>query len=87
MFMSMGWDYVSELQPPVGLLFISQVICEHEEKWLNDINRKNILIRSPEISDNPNISHLVANQEELANKLILLYEVSLLYFEWFFNMP
>jgi hypothetical protein len=24
--MSMGWDYVSELQPPTGLLFIPQVI-------------------------------------------------------------
>jgi hypothetical protein len=27
----MGWDYVSELRPPTGLLFIPWVICEHGE--------------------------------------------------------
>jgi hypothetical protein len=27
LFMSMGWDYVSELRPPMGPLFIRQVIC------------------------------------------------------------
>jgi hypothetical protein len=26
----MGWDYVSELRPPTGLLFIPQVICGME---------------------------------------------------------
>jgi hypothetical protein len=30
----MGWDYVSELRSPTGLLFIPQVICEHGEPWL-----------------------------------------------------
>jgi hypothetical protein len=29
----MGWDYVSELRPPAGLLFITRVICEHGEPW------------------------------------------------------
>jgi hypothetical protein len=29
MIMSMGRDYVSELRPPTGLLFIPQVIYEH----------------------------------------------------------
>jgi hypothetical protein len=29
----MGWDYVSELWPPSGLLFIPQVMCEHGEPW------------------------------------------------------
>jgi hypothetical protein len=29
----MGWDYVSELRPPTGLLVIPQVICEHGEPW------------------------------------------------------
>jgi hypothetical protein len=29
----MGWDYVSELRTPMGLLFIPQVICEHGEPW------------------------------------------------------
>jgi hypothetical protein len=32
LFMSMGWDDVSELQPPTGLLFIPQVIYEHGER-------------------------------------------------------
>jgi hypothetical protein len=31
--MSMGSEYVSELLPPTGLLFISQVIYEHGERW------------------------------------------------------
>jgi hypothetical protein len=31
MFMSMGWHEVSELRPPTGLLFISQVIYEYGE--------------------------------------------------------
>jgi hypothetical protein len=30
------WDYVSELRPPTGLLFISQVIHEHGEPWRDD---------------------------------------------------
>jgi hypothetical protein len=29
----MGWDYVSKLQPPTGLLFIPWVIREHGEPW------------------------------------------------------
>jgi hypothetical protein len=29
----MGWDYVSELPPPAGLLFIFRVICEHGVPW------------------------------------------------------
>jgi hypothetical protein len=29
----MGWDDVSELQPPTGILFIPQVIYEHGEPW------------------------------------------------------
>jgi hypothetical protein len=31
LFMSMGWDYVSELLPPTGLLFILQETDEQEE--------------------------------------------------------
>jgi hypothetical protein len=41
MIMSMGWDYISELRPPTGLLFILQVIPEHGEPWWNDIDRGN----------------------------------------------
>jgi hypothetical protein len=34
--MSVGLDYVSELQPPAGMLFISQVLYEYGEIWRND---------------------------------------------------
>jgi hypothetical protein len=39
-FMSMGWDYVSELRPPTGLLFIPQMIYEYGQPWWNDIDGK-----------------------------------------------
>jgi hypothetical protein len=51
--MMMGWDYVSELQPPTGLLFIPQVIYEHVESWMNDIDRGKLLIHPSELSGNP----------------------------------
>jgi hypothetical protein len=35
----MGWDYISELRPPVGLFFISHVIYEHGEPQWNDIGK------------------------------------------------
>jgi hypothetical protein len=34
----MGRDYISELQPPTGLLFIAQ-IYEYEKAWYNDTDR------------------------------------------------
>jgi hypothetical protein len=43
----------------MGLLFIPQVIHEHEELWWNDIDRGKLLIRSPGLSGNPTSSHLV----------------------------
>jgi hypothetical protein len=48
---SMGCDYISELQPPMGLLFIPQVIYEHGGPWWNDISRRK-LIRPPELYGN-----------------------------------
>jgi hypothetical protein len=33
MIMLMGCDYISELRPPTGLLFIPLVIYEHGETW------------------------------------------------------
>jgi hypothetical protein len=39
--MSMGWNYVSELQPPTGLLFTPQVIYEYGEPRSSDIDREN----------------------------------------------
>jgi hypothetical protein len=41
LFMSMGWDNVPELRPSKGLLFISHMISEYEERWWNDIVRGN----------------------------------------------
>jgi hypothetical protein len=41
LFMSMGWDYVSKLQPPPALLLIRQVIYEYREKGWNDSDRGN----------------------------------------------
>jgi hypothetical protein len=38
--MSVGRDYVSELRPPTGLLFIPQMIYEYGGPWWNDIDRK-----------------------------------------------
>jgi hypothetical protein len=39
LIMSMGCDYVSELPPSMGLLFIPQVIYEHGESWWNYIDK------------------------------------------------
>jgi hypothetical protein len=39
MLMLNVWDHVSELQPPMGLLFIPQVINEYREPWWNDNDR------------------------------------------------
>jgi hypothetical protein len=69
-------------------LFISQLIYEHGEPWWIDIDRGKLLIRPAELSANPNSSNLVANKEELAKEIMNLpYEISLSYFEGFFNMP
>jgi hypothetical protein len=53
MIMSMGCNYVSELQLPTGQLFIPQVIYEHGELWWNDIDSERHLIRPPELYGNP----------------------------------
>jgi hypothetical protein len=37
--MPMVWGYVSELQPPAGLLFIPLVTYEYGELWWDDIDR------------------------------------------------
>jgi hypothetical protein len=39
LFMSVGRDYVSELRPLAGLLFVPQVIYEYGEPRWNDIDR------------------------------------------------
>jgi hypothetical protein len=35
------WEYASELSPPMGLLFITQMIHEYGGPWWNDIDRGN----------------------------------------------
>jgi hypothetical protein len=60
--MSMGWDYVSELRPSTGLLFIPQYyMCT---KSHSGISTGKLLIRPPELSGNFTNSHLAAKQEE-----------------------
>jgi hypothetical protein len=66
--MSMGWYYVSELGPPTGILFTSQVIYPHAEPWWNDIDRVK-LIHPLELSGSPTSSYIVAKQEDLAKKM------------------
>jgi hypothetical protein len=56
----------------MSLLFISQVIYEHGELWLNNINKEKLLIRLQEPSGNHTNSHLVAKQDELAKEIINL---------------
>jgi hypothetical protein len=41
MFMLMGWDNVSELRPPMGLLLIPQVTCEYREPRWHDTDTEN----------------------------------------------
>jgi hypothetical protein len=38
--MSMARDYVSELRPPTGLLFIPKMIYEYGQPRWNDIDRR-----------------------------------------------
>jgi hypothetical protein len=45
LFMSMGWDHVSELRPPMGLLFIPLMIYEHGNK------RWSVLMGKPKNSE------------------------------------
>jgi hypothetical protein len=56
MITSMRWDYVCELRQPTGLLLMPQVIYEHGEPWWNDMGRRKLLIRPPELSGNTTIT-------------------------------
>jgi hypothetical protein len=66
---SMRRDYVCELPLPVGLLFIPEVIYEHGEPRWNYIDRRNPLIRPPELWQSYQQSRLVAKLEELAKEI------------------
>jgi hypothetical protein len=54
----------------MGLLFVPQVIYDHGETWLNDINTGKLQICPPELPGKPTSSHLVAKREELAKKVM-----------------
>jgi hypothetical protein len=76
--MSMGWDYVSELRPPMAMACCSPPFrcIEHGDSWWNNIYRGKLLIRPPELSDTPTSSQLVVKQEELAKEMMnLAYEM------------
>jgi hypothetical protein len=79
---SMGWDNVSELWSPTGLLFIPLVIHGHGEPWWNDAE-------SGKLSGDPAVrlisSKAVGIGEEHYECDFTKYLCS--YFEGIFNMP
>jgi hypothetical protein len=77
----MGWDYVSELRPQTGLLFIPQVIYEHQEPWY--VQKKTNNSSSRVLCQSYQQIHLVAKQEKLGEGS---YEFCLSHFEGFFNV-
>jgi hypothetical protein len=83
MVMSMGWDYVSELQSPTGLLF------EHGKPWWNDADRGKLLIRPPEFSGNPISRVICSKQEERANGMmnLTLRSIFIRTCKWLFTCP
>jgi hypothetical protein len=56
LFMLMGWEYVSELRPSMGLLFISQMIYECGEPQWNDIDR-GLTVYDLWMQPNPILAH------------------------------
>jgi hypothetical protein len=84
----MGWDYVSELWPPTGLLFIPWVICEHGQPW-RWCCRLEITPDSStrELSGSPTSRHLVASKrngqmsENFAYQYLRYLKGSLTYLE------
>jgi hypothetical protein len=63
--MPMEPNYVSELRPQKGVLFIARVIYGHRKPLRDVIDRGKLLIYQEELSGNPTSYHLIANQEEL----------------------
>jgi len=41
MMISMGWEYISERRPPLGILLIPQVIHEHGGAMVEYLQREN----------------------------------------------
>jgi hypothetical protein len=58
LFMSMGWDYISELRPPMDLLNIPQMIYEDGEPRWNDIDRGNLKNCEKNLSECHSVHHM-----------------------------
>jgi hypothetical protein len=53
-----------------------------------ELNRQEkLIIRSPELAGNPTSSQIVVRQDGLTKEMNLAFDISLSYFEGFFNMP
>jgi hypothetical protein len=69
--------YMSELQPPVGLLFIPNLMkYEHRDPWWNDDDDRGILLIYPqELAGSPTSSYLIASRrnENLALQSIFVH--------------
>jgi hypothetical protein len=67
----------------MGLLFITQVIDEHEEPWWNNINSEKLLICPPEFSGKPTSTVIYSKAEEsgLENDELGLTKYLCSYFE------
>jgi hypothetical protein len=68
--MSMRWDYVSELRPPTGMVFIPHVIYEYVKSRGNDIVRLKLLIRPSSLEILP------AKQEDHGERNFALRNIS-----------
>jgi hypothetical protein len=82
LFMSVGWDCVSELRPPTGLLFIHQVIYEYREPRWNDIDRGIRKIQRKACPRNPSRSWLDANPGLGGEKPAGAMATTLIYSNW-----
>jgi hypothetical protein len=71
-----GWDSVCELRPPMGQLFVPQLIYEHGEPWRDDdAGSGKCLTRPPELSGNTTstvIWEQVRGMDERSKNLALL---------------
>jgi hypothetical protein len=52
-------------------------ICEYEQPWWTDIDRRKLVIHPPELSGNSANSNRVAKQEEIKEILNVAYKVCL----------
>jgi hypothetical protein len=64
----MGWDCISELQPPVGLFFIPQVIMSMANHGGIVLTGENWFVHQSALWQSYQQSHLVANLEEVGEE-------------------